>query len=79
MPMLPLLVQAEEPDLIFYCGGSMRGQIRQEEYETARRFHSKPDLVSPVIQKEIQETVFIFNNCSWLWPTVKSPSTKYPG
>jgi Icc-related predicted phosphoesterase len=53
--MLPLLIQTEEPDLIFYCGGSMRGQVRQEEYETARRFHSKPDLDSPIIQKEVQE------------------------
>ncbi len=55
LPFIPLLVRNEEPDFIFYCGGSMRGEKRLLEYETARKFHSKPDLDSPVIQKEFHE------------------------
>ena len=55
LPLIPVLVRSEEPDLIFYCGGSMRGEKRLAEYETARKFHSKPDLDSPVIHKEVQE------------------------
>ncbi len=33
----------------------MRGEKRLSEYTTARRFHSKPDLDSPIIQKELLE------------------------
>lgn len=33
----------------------MRGEKRLAEYETARKFHSRPDLDSPVIHKEIHE------------------------
>ncbi len=47
------IVEREDPDLLFYCGGSMKGDIRFQEYEAARRFHSKPDLDSPAIQEEI--------------------------
>lgn len=47
------MVQAEEPDLIFYCGGSMKGEERRAEYETARKFHSKPDVEGDRIQDEI--------------------------
>lgn len=50
---IPRMIQAEEPDLIFYCGGSMKGDQRLLEYETARKFHSKPDVQSPKIQEEI--------------------------
>lgn len=55
LPVIPNLICAEDPDLIFYCGGSMRGEKRLLEYETARKFHSKPDLDSPIIQKEFEE------------------------
>ena len=50
---IPQLIEAEEPDFIFYCGGSMKGEKRLAEYETARRFFSKPDIDSPVIRQEI--------------------------
>ncbi len=53
LPLIPQMVQAEEPDLIFYCGGSMKGDERLLEYETARKFHSKPDMDSPKIEEEI--------------------------
>ena len=47
------IVEREGPDMIFYCGGSMKGEARFQEYETARRFHSKPDAGNPAIQAEI--------------------------
>lgn len=50
---VPRMVEREDPDYVFYCGGSMKGSKRTEEYETARRFHSKPDLEAPSIQEEI--------------------------
>lgn len=57
---IPRIVQAEDPDIIFYCGGSMKGEKRQAEYETARKFHSKPDIDSPAIQQEIaQDTEYL--------------------
>jgi Icc-related predicted phosphoesterase len=55
LPFLPVMIQAEQPDYIFYCGGSMKGEVRLSEYETARKFHSKPDITSPTIQKETGE------------------------
>lgn len=60
LPLVPQMVRVEDPDLIFYCGGSMRGDERILEYETARKFHSKPDLESPKILEEIQrDTEFL--------------------
>src|SRR5258708_4249153 len=53
IPRLPKMIQAEEPDMIFYCGGSMKGEKRLVEYETARKFHSKPDVTGRPIQDEI--------------------------
>ena len=54
------MIQAEDPDFIFYCGGSMKGDKRTAEYEAARRFHSKPDTGSPAIQQEIiQDTEYL--------------------
>ena len=55
LSLLPMMIKYEEPDVIFYCGGSMKGEKRLNEYETAWRFHSKPDLTNPVIQKEIEQ------------------------
>lgn len=55
LPAIPKIVAAEDPDMIFYCGGSMKGEVRFQEYEAARRFHSKPDVESPVIESEIKE------------------------
>lgn len=55
LPLVPELIRAEEPDFIFYCGGSMKGEKRLSEYENARRYHGKPDLSSPAIQQEISE------------------------
>jgi Icc-related predicted phosphoesterase len=52
---IPQMVQSEDPDIIFYCGGSMKGEKRLLEYETARKFHSKPDASNPNIQQEIKE------------------------
>jgi Icc-related predicted phosphoesterase len=52
---LQTLVQAEDPDFIFYCGGSMKGERRLAEYETARKFHSKPDMETAPIQEEISQ------------------------
>jgi len=57
---IPKMIQAEDPDFIFYCGGSMKGDKRTAEYEAARRFHSKPDTGSPAIQQEIiQDTEYL--------------------
>lgn len=53
LPLIPKISEEENPDIIFYCGGSMKGEARLQEYETARRFHSKPDVESPIIQSEI--------------------------
>lgn len=54
------MVQAEDPDIIFYCGGSMKGEKRLLEYETARKFHSKPDWDLPAIQQEVvQDTEYL--------------------
>jgi Icc-related predicted phosphoesterase len=53
LPAVPKIIQKEDPDIIFYCGGSMKGEKRLAEYEAARRFHSKPDIEGPDIQKEI--------------------------
>ncbi len=55
LSLIPMMIKYEEPDVIFYCGGSMKGEKRLNEYETAWRFHSKPDLTNPVIQKEIEQ------------------------
>lgn len=55
LPVLPGVIQAEDPDIIFYCGGSMKGEKRLAEYEAARRFHSKPDINIPEVQKEIAQ------------------------
>ncbi len=55
LPLLPALVKAEDPDMIFYCGGSMKGERRLAEYETARRFHGKPDSENPVLKQEIDQ------------------------
>jgi len=52
---VPKIIQAEDPDFVFYCGGSMKGEKRLTEYETARRFHSKPDLESSAIRQEIEQ------------------------
>jgi Icc-related predicted phosphoesterase len=52
---IPAMVQKEDPDVIFYCGGSMKGDKRRLEYETARKFHSKPDSQLPAVQQEIAE------------------------
>jgi len=53
LPAVPKIMEAEDPDMIFYCGGSMQGEARFQEYEAARRFHSKPDVESRAIQKEV--------------------------
>ena len=54
------MIRAEDPDFVFYCGGSMKGEKRTAEYEAARRFHSKPDTGSPAIQQEIiQDTEYL--------------------
>lgn len=45
-------VRREAPDMVFYCGGSMRGEIRRREYENALKFHSKPDMDHPDVRKE---------------------------
>jgi len=50
---IPKIVEREDPDIIFYCGGSMKGEARFQEYEAARRFHSKPDVGSQAIQSEV--------------------------
>lgn len=55
LPRIAKAVQEEEPDHIFYCGGTMKGEKRRKEYETARKFHSKPDLSTAEIQREIGE------------------------
>ncbi|MGH7738687.1 MAG: hypothetical protein ACREL1_00940 [bacterium] len=55
LPSIPTLIQEEDPDFIFYCGGSMKGEKRLAEYAMAHRFHSKPSLDHPDIQREIQE------------------------
>jgi Icc-related predicted phosphoesterase len=55
LPLVPKMIQVEEPDALFYCGGSMRGEKRLAEYETARRFHSKPDAQAPALQQELQK------------------------
>jgi Icc-related predicted phosphoesterase len=54
LPSIPTLVQEEDPDFIFYCGGSMKGELRLAEYQMARRFHSKPSLDNAEIQKEMK-------------------------
>lgn len=53
LPLLTRMIPMEDPDLILYCGGSMKGDRRLAEYETARKFHSKPSLDSPSIQQEM--------------------------
>ena len=53
LPHIPRIIQQEDPDIVFYCGGTMKGEKRQAEYEAARKFHSKPDLMSPGLQQEI--------------------------
>ena len=55
LPLIPKMVAAEDPDFIFYCGGSMKGDKRLAEYEAARKFHSKPGLNSPGIRQEIEQ------------------------
>jgi Icc-related predicted phosphoesterase len=49
------MITTEDPDLIFYCGGSMTGEKRLLEYQAARRFFSKPDIDSPVIRQEVEQ------------------------
>lgn len=53
LPAIPMILEREDPDIFFYCGGSMKGEQRFQEYEAAQRFHSKPDADSPAIQSEI--------------------------
>src|SRR5579859_4298040 len=53
LPLVSKTIEKEDPDFIFYCGGSMNAEKRLAEYETARKFHSKPDIEMPEIQKEI--------------------------
>ena len=55
LPALHKMIQAEDPDFVFYCGGSMKGEKRLLEYETARRFHSKPDGEMPAILQEVAQ------------------------
>ena len=52
---IPSLLAKEDPDCIFYCGGSMKGTKRLQEYEAARRFYSKPDQESPGLQEEVAQ------------------------
>ncbi len=60
LSLLPQMVRAEDPDFVFYCGGSMKGEKRALEYETARKFHSKPDMDNPAIRAEvIQDTEYL--------------------
>jgi len=54
LPLLLRMVPMEDPDVILYCGGSMKGTWRISEYMTARKFHSKPSMDSPVIQQEMR-------------------------
>jgi Icc-related predicted phosphoesterase len=57
---LPEMILQEDPDFIFYCGGSMKGEKRLAEYQMALRFHSKPDIENAEIQEEIkQDTEFL--------------------
>jgi len=46
-------MSAETPDVIFYVGGSMKGNRRIVEYQTALKFHSKPSMDAPAIQQEM--------------------------
>jgi len=55
LPPLSARIEAEQPDIILYCGGSMKGAARLAEYENARRFHGKPSLDSPAIRREMME------------------------
>lgn len=57
LPLIPQIFEREDPDAVFYCGGSMKGDQRLQEYETARRFHSKPDVEGPDIQAEISRDI----------------------
>ncbi len=54
LPLLTAAIQVEQPDYIFYCGGSMKGENRLSEYQTARKFFGKPDIDNPVIRKEVE-------------------------
>jgi Icc-related predicted phosphoesterase len=54
LPLLTRMVPMEDPDAILYCGGSMKGNRRITEYLTARKFHSKPSMDSPLIQQEMR-------------------------
>ncbi len=54
LPAIPELIQNEDPDFIFYCGGSMKGEKRLAEYQMARRFHSKPSMDNPEIKEEMK-------------------------
>jgi len=55
LPLIPRAVEAEDPDFIFYCGGTMKGEKRLKEYETARKFHGKPDPQGPGIPQEMAQ------------------------
>ena len=55
LALLQEMIQNEDPDFIFYCGGSMKGEKRLAEYQMARRFHSKPGMENPEIQEEIKQ------------------------
>lgn len=52
---LSVRIQEEQPDCILYCGGTMKGEARLEEYENAKRFHGKPSLESAAIKREMLE------------------------
>jgi Icc-related predicted phosphoesterase len=54
LPLLARMVPMEQPDIIFYCGGSMKGNRRITEYLTARKFHSKPSMDGSPIQQEMR-------------------------
>lgn len=47
--------EKENPDMIFYCGGSMSAAQRAKEYETALKFHGKPDLSHPQVRLEQEQ------------------------
>jgi Icc-related predicted phosphoesterase len=57
LPAVSQMAKAEDPDIIFYCGGSMKGDKRLLEYETARKFHSKPDVEGTEIQRELEQDI----------------------
>lgn len=72
-------IQQEDPDIIFYCGGTMRGIKRIAEFESAMRFQSKPSSDSLEIQEEIKKDLEFLKSFIQILVDTQKPVYLVPG